>query len=154
MRSPIPVQMLEVFKARLARITESNGYYSNAGAALYEGYLAEALASDERSSYPFIALQPGVDRRLGKSSGGRLRRQVEFHFVVVDRLDEGVTSRLLQHGDDVIHAVADRNNTDFVDGLALDCQVLDVEYNIPENGGPVAWAAVPVTADYQLILPA
>tara|TARA_R100001143_G_scaffold61288_1_gene61789 strand:- start:5224 stop:5691 length:468 start_codon:yes stop_codon:yes gene_type:complete len=153
MSDPIlTVQILETYKSRLASITKANGYHSDAGAELYEGWLADAIADDARSNYPFIALQPGVDRRLSKSSGGRLRRQLELHVVVVDRVDDGITTELLQHSNDVIHAVADRNNLDYVDDLALDSEVGDIEYNIPEGGGGVAWAAIPITADYQLFL--
>ena len=153
MSDPIlTVQILDTYKSRLASITKANGYHSDAGAELYEGWLADAIADDARSNYPFIALQPGIDRRLSKSSGGRLRRQLELHVVVVDRVDDGITTELLQHSNDVIHAVADRNNLDYVDDLALDSEVGDIEYNIPEGGGGVAWAAIPITADYQLIL--
>jgi len=153
MSDPIlTVQILDTYKSRLASITKANGYHSDAGAELYEGWLADAIADDARSNYPFIALQPGVDRRLSKSSGGRLRRQLELHVVVVDRVDDGITTELLQHSNDVIRAVADRNNLDYVDGFAIDSEVGDIEYNIPEGGGGVSWAAIPITADYQLIL--
>ncbi len=153
MSDPIlTVQILDTYKSRLASITKANGYHSDAGAELYEGWLAQAIADDARSNYPFIAVQPGPDRRLGKSSGGRLRRQMELHVVVVDLLEEGITTKLKQHASDIIHAVADRNNVEYLDGLALDAEVGDIEYNIPEEGGAVAWAAIPVTADYQIIL--
>lgn len=153
MSDPIlTVQILETYKSRLASITKANGYHSDAGIELYEGWLAQAIADDARSTYPFIAVQPGVDRRVSKSSGGRLRRRLELHIVVVDRLDEGITSKLLRHAYDVIHAVADRNNMEYVDDYAIESEVVDIEYNIPEEGGKVAWAAVPVTADYQLFL--
>ena len=93
MSDPIlTVQILDTYKSRLASITKANGYHSDAGAELYEGWLADAIADDARSNYPFIALQPGVDRRLSKSSGGRLRRQLELHVVVVDRVDDGITT--------------------------------------------------------------
>ncbi|MBT13310.1 MAG: hypothetical protein CMI02_14890 [Oceanospirillaceae bacterium] len=147
-----PVLILDVIKARLARITTANGYHSDAGADQYEGYLAQALAEDARSAYPFIALQPGVDQRVAKTSGGTLKRRVNFHLVVVDRLVEGITTTLLNHAEDVIRAVADKDNTEYFDGHAVNSEVMDIDYQIPEMGGAVAWAAVQIAADYTLDL--
>lgn len=141
-----------VYRERLKSITTANGYHSDAGLEVYEGWLAHALVMDQQQELPFIALQPGQDRRASKSSGGRLVREINFEIIVAEKAADGVSAKLLQHEFDLIHALADRNNTQQLDGTALSNEVGDADYNIPEDGYPVAWVALTVTARYQLIL--
>ena len=141
-----------VYRQRLESITTANGYSSDAGAELYEGWLAHALVMDQQQAFPFIALQPGDDRRASKSSGGRLVREVSHQIIVAEKAGAGVALKLQRHLHDLINALADRNNMEQLAGHALDSEVGDAEYNIPEDGYPVAWVALTVTARYQMTL--
>ena len=145
-------QITGVYRQRLESITQANGCHSDAGTRLYGGWLAHALVMDSQQEFPFIALQPGDDRRASKSSGGRLRREVTFHIIVAEKAEQGVAVKLQRHLHDLILALADRNNTEQLDGYALSSEVGDADFNIPEDGYPVAWVALTVTAGYQLIL--
>ncbi|WP_296029481.1 hypothetical protein [uncultured Alcanivorax sp.] len=140
------------YRRRLESITTANGYSSDAGEEIYEGWLAQALIMDEQQPLPFIAMQPGEDRRANKSSGGRLVREVTHHIIVAEKAEAGVALKLQRHLDDLINALADRNNMEQLGGNAIDSEVLDAEYNIPEDSYPVAWVALTVTAKYQMTL--
>lgn len=56
MTNPI-AQAHQALVARLARITKANGFLTDAGARIKEGWLSELLAEDD-VEFPFIALQP------------------------------------------------------------------------------------------------
>lgn len=57
MTNPI-AQAHQALVARLARITPANGYLTDAGSRIKQGWLSELLAEDD-VEFPFIAIQPG-----------------------------------------------------------------------------------------------
>lgn len=149
----IPAENIaQEYRDRLKTITTDNGYHSDAGKNIYEGWLAHALVDDSQQPYPFIAIQPARETRDDKSAGGRMRLTLSQDIIVAERVESGVATQLHRHAHDLRVALTDRNNADQLGGHAVSSRVGDVEYQIPENGYPVAWVALTVSATYLLTI--
>lgn len=144
--------IVDVYKQRLARLTQANGYSSDIGNNLFEGWLAQALVADSQQPYPFLLIQPVSEEVTTESSGGRLTLTVSHEICAVERAAQGVTQRLMQHLEDMRQTLTDRNNTIQLGGTALKNTIGAASYHIPDDGYAIAWVTLQVSAQYQLII--
>lgn len=150
--SSIAEQISAKWKQRLAAITTANGYASDIGTRIFEGWLSTALVDDKQTEYPFLLIQPLTDKRRDKSAGGRVRLALSHQILAVEKVGADVVPKLMQHLQDMRLALTDRSNTVQLDGLSLHTEVGDADYQIPEDGYAVAWVSLTVSADYDLTI--
>lgn len=146
------VAIYDEYIRRLKTITKANGYSSDAGNQVLEGWLASAVVDEKDMDFPVLLIQPISDDEDEKSAGGRLRLTARFQVLVCERVGDGVSKKLMNHAKDLRNALADRNNFMQLGGKSIKSKTGNVQYEIPEDGFPIAFARIELSADYILEL--
>jgi len=140
-------KIVNEYVRRLSLITTANGYSSDAGNRVKEGWGAMAHYATQKTNYPFCGISPGqmqVSRR-GKKD---LTITMQIEAVIVDKAGHALSNSLLGLGIDMLDALLDDQSGDRLGGLAIENSIDDLVFNIPSDATPFGWASTLITTRF------